>query len=257
MSAATAKELLQKLGLRLFVGEDAPAPDSSLDLPNFDWASRPQPGEAASTPAFLEFLSLGLQSCGVVFGRDGYKILDLHTENSSFHGFQLGGGVDAIIAPTRVAKLDASSDVRVAIEFKNGDAALEAHLPQARIQLIATTVSSRHPPALLLTNGSRAIFLRFTDNGVENVPCATMGHAVARVAAYLLHECLPFDSPCGEEEVDAKFGGAAPVVKKIKRDIESHAVMEQLESVLPFLEPEERPEAAREIVQSWLQAGGE
>ena len=263
MSASTADGLLQKLGLRQLAGENAPAPASSLDLPNFDWASRPQPGEAASTPAFLEFLSLGLQNCGVVFGRDGYKIMDTHTETTSlevvFGGLQLRGGVDAMIVPARLAKLCASSYLRVAVVLKGDAAALEAHLPQALVQLIATAWSSSHPPALLLTNGSRAIFLRFTSGGVEKVACATMGHAVARVAAYLLHECLPSDSACGEEEVDAKFGGAAPLVKKLKRDAPD-VVIEELEayiSELTYVKPAERRDGKREYVLSWLQSAAE
>jgi hypothetical protein len=230
-------------------------------LLNFDWRNRDL-DENNNVADFMQYVATSLQQCGVVIGRSGFQVLDMHTQNLRFNisapRKRFRGGIDGYIVPYKVARFAAENDLRAGIEFKVPDAELTGdnlggHMAQAGIQFIAACTTSRHPPALLLTNGIKAVFFRLRGSQLEYCMYENMATAIARMAGFLTTECIA-SITFSEDDVALMVGAdTASAVKRLRADlgISTSPLLEQLQSVLPFVEPGERLSTAGELIAAW------
>ena len=100
--------------------------------------------ENTGTPDFVKYHKKQLQACGVLMGRNGYDVHDLHS--APLYKVQIGnrvysGGVDGGVLPYSVMAESAATLLRVGFEHRQSTADKAAfrrnnpHLKQVREQL--------------------------------------------------------------------------------------------------------------------------
>lgn len=154
---------------------------------DFEWSGR---SETEATPDFLDHIAGALRVSGVNMGRGGYKILDKHSCNKEFTLYagstQYRGGIDGWIVPYNIADVSAGWQIRAGIELKTKKKNLDAMLPQATLEYLAATAYSRHPVALMLTNGAECKFLRpIGDRKVAQASYSTLAGGIGALSRYL------------------------------------------------------------------------
>jgi hypothetical protein len=158
--------IYQKMGLNAVVG-DVPVP--SHDFEPFNWNGETEP---VGTPRACQHLETQLTSFGCTFGRNGYKVVDIHTKNNllNFEDKRVGkltGGSDVAIVPFKTATSGVKFQLCVLFELKTDGAVLkdglEASFAQAKLELIAAWCLSHQQCMVVLTDiTSRALVYDLT-----------------------------------------------------------------------------------------------
>eukprot|EP00597_Dinobryon_sp_UTEXLB2267_P000745 CAMPEP_0170072634 /NCGR_PEP_ID=MMETSP0019_2-20121128/10237_1 /TAXON_ID=98059 /ORGANISM="Dinobryon sp., Strain UTEXLB2267" /LENGTH=182 /DNA_ID=CAMNT_0010281731 /DNA_START=223 /DNA_END=767 /DNA_ORIENTATION=+ len=138
--------------------EDPPnAVENNVSFEPFQWLDT----EEIDTPRAISHLEQELKKFGVLFGRNNYKMYDVHKIDTllSFQDEKSGslsGGTDLIIAPYGIAMESVINLSCVAFEFKTNVAVdqkeLESFYYEAVMELIATNYHSDQMTLVVLTD---------------------------------------------------------------------------------------------------------
>gem|GEM_PF-3868093 len=126
-----------------------------IPFSQFDWKGRQEDNKQAMAEA-CEHLQTQLSKFGVIFGRGGYKLCDVHSSRSILNvqhsKFSLTGGTDFIIIPFETnVRLGAPKELCVIFELKT-DVAMEGGIQKYHNQAIVEAIAARyvsHQPGIL------------------------------------------------------------------------------------------------------------
>ena len=233
-------------------------------------------GEEAATGDFLAHIQrcLGLQ--GVVFGRSGFKVLDLH-KDSAFYDLQVDdavfkGGLDGGIVPYGVAKFGAHRQLRCGIEIKHsghhkllfrerqgepfsgqGEATTFTGRVegQAMIETLAACVHSDYPRVMLLLSSYDFNAVLNLSGGVLTYWADIAFDAAMCKMGEFLKECDP-DRRFLWDPAKLPAAEAEAVERLRKRLRHDDVLQEQLESLTSGMDCNEKFTTALEFVQAYM-----
>lgn len=217
------REFYRRLNYSL-LEEDEEADDEMITFVPFKWMN----DEPKDTPKAQRHLQSQLERFGVKFGREAYKIYDVHTmmqllSVSDPKTGKITGGTDLIIAAYGLALESSIDKACVIIELKpwedkdNSDSHAKDQA-QAKMELLAAAMKSNNPVLQVLSDlKTRAHCYSFEDeHHVRHQELSLTGMA-RRIANHLLNECTPDRKQllsAVEEENDRP---SVKVLKKIKK----------------------------------------
>jgi len=171
-SQSKVDAISQKLGLNAVVG-DIPSPNHYFEPFNWNGESEPE-----GTPRACQHLETQLTKFGCIFGRNGYKVVDIHTRNSllNFEDRRVGkltGGSDVAVVPFKTASSGVKFQLCVLFELKTDGAVLrdglEVSFAQAKLELIAAWCLSHQRCMVVLSDiSSRALVYELSYTAATN-----------------------------------------------------------------------------------------
>jgi len=152
---------------------------------------------------------------------------------------------------TQVPLVAARLRVVVELKFKGTD--LNSYRGQTVLEFLSANAFSDHPAMALTTNGSQCIVWRIADGAFVSYSCQSMASGLEIVASFLRDECSP-EVVVPNDFVARVHSDAVEPLKRLKA-LGNHAgesaLLSQLDSVLPFLDPEDRAETFCELISTW------
>jgi hypothetical protein len=252
-----------------FVIEMLELPPGEASELRFDWGERT---EDQGTPDAVQFIHEQLTTAGVVFGREGYKLVDIHKSRNILDvlitdDLALTGSSDVLIVPYLAAKLGYSTVACVLFELKTTKA-LTKELDKSCLQLVAETVALRH------LSDQPAVLCVLTDLNMGGVIAKTSWDSLNKKIIIQQSELLAMNTVFGvvreflqttsvpstritvtlEGEYEPRFEQVTEFKRqKLSHGGDSSLVMEQYEELVEGTAPfsRDRALAVRHLFQGW------
>ncbi|CAF0890758.1 unnamed protein product [Didymodactylos carnosus] len=239
---------------------------TNVNFSPFNW---PHNDEERDSPQACKDLELELAKFGVIFGRNGYKLVDVH-----FKQRIPKGGADALIIPYKTAAHGCALQLRVVFEFKlpenmvfekyRGDYILmfRNKFPTEKNivgefygELLCSLATSHQPCLMVLTDLRTQCFIGRCINGDIHIwACDNMNEGMNLISNFVVRHCNPSerykcDFNADYVNIDPDLVGLK-IIKKYTSD-DGHPLLEQLELINDIENPGERFGEALSIIQSW------
>eukprot|EP01035_Chromulina_nebulosa_P019290 gene19290-25150_t len=156
VSQSKFNQLIWSMGLVIVEGDN---PETTKVFQEFNWNQRSKPVAISNA---CEHLQLQLSACGCRFGRDGYKLLDVHTDKHllDFSNRKVGnfsGGSDIVLVPYKTNIFGAKFQVCVLFELKTDELVLSngglvSFSSQAILKLIVSWCLSHQRVMVVVTD---------------------------------------------------------------------------------------------------------
>jgi len=197
---------LASIDILVLVGDPPNAVENNdVSFEPFQWLDT----EEIDTPRAISHLEQELKKFGVIFGRNNYKMFDVHKYDTllSFEDEKSGsvsGGTDLLIAPYGIAIESVRKLSCVAFEFKTKEAVdqkgLESFCAEAIMELIATNYYSNQMTLVVLTdlctNSCILLTLTMESNklAILEYSDVTLNQMAIFVHSHLQQNCFPIRS---------------------------------------------------------------
>ncbi|PNW71069.1 hypothetical protein CHLRE_17g745297v5 [Chlamydomonas reinhardtii] len=244
-------KLVQVVGNAVFE-EELQLPDGTPTCIGFDMSGYAD--EDAATGPLLAHHKEQLRLLGVRFGRAAFDIYDVHSLKSDSlliqHGNKAFRGIfDGCIAPYGLSLTSSLTQCRIVYEHKMPKA-LNARKGQAIVELLAACAYGPCPVLLDLTDGMKHIV--YTIRGAELIAWTelTPTQAYNLQARHLMSDTSRTARGLTLEQIPEEEQAWMRPLHQLRPESGLH---EQLESVIPFLPPDERMPAALELIHAWAQ----
>jgi len=213
VSKNTIRSYLAFIKMAILVEDPPNAVENNVSFEPFQWLDT----EEIDTPRAISHLEQELKKFGVLFGRNNYKMYDVHKIDTllSFQDEKSGslsGGTDLIIAPYGIAMESVINLSCVAFEFKTNVAVdqkeLESFYYEAVMELIATNYHSDQMTLVVLTDlcTNNCILLTLTMESdklaILKYSDVTLNQMAIFVHSHLQQNCFPirtYSLPDGNE----------------------------------------------------------
>mmetsp|Transcript_33944 Transcript_33944/g.49304 ORF Transcript_33944/g.49304 Transcript_33944/m.49304 type:complete len:298 (-) Transcript_33944:160-1053(-) len=205
VSKNTIRSYLAFIKMAILVEDPPNAVENNVSFEPFQWLDT----EEIDTPRAISHLEQELKKFGVLFGRNNYKMYDVHKIDTllSFQDEKSGslsGGTDLIIAPYGIAMESVINLSCVAFEFKTNVAVdqkeLESFYYEAVMELIATNYHSDQMTLVVLTDlcTNNCILLTLTMESdklaILKYSDVTLNQMAIFVHSHLQQNCFPIRS---------------------------------------------------------------
>jgi hypothetical protein len=175
------------------------------------------------------------QICGIVLGRGGYKIYDVHSDKTLLNfedekSGKISGGTDIIVGPFGVAQESLAQVSCVAIEIKTAkkvrENGLNSFSSQGTLELIAANYHSNQMTLVIVTDLSTAAtawtLARDDDGelGIVRYADLTLQQMMSMITSHLSRNCVP----------NARFSLTKAVEKEEYRDKESVQIQKKFKT---------------------------
>ncbi|KAG2448235.1 hypothetical protein HYH02_006820 [Chlamydomonas schloesseri] len=214
-------------------------------------------GENAATPQLLRHHQQQLLKFGIKFDQQGgFEVYDTHDARKLLT-FSCGeqtytGGFDGCIAPYGLQKESAAQQCRIIYEHKL-DVKGSKVGNQAILELLGAYAQSPCPVLLDVTNGQKHNIYTIRNTQLIIWEGLSPTQAYFMQAQHLkAHELRAVIDLKFEQIPEAEQASMRHVHQALSAP--AAALQEQLDSVLPFVEPEERPRVAIQLIHAWAQA---
>ncbi|PNW72982.1 hypothetical protein CHLRE_14g614200v5 [Chlamydomonas reinhardtii] len=243
--------LMEVVGNAVFE-EELQLPDGTPTCIGFDISGYET--EDAATGPLLAHHKEQLKLLGVRFGRAAFNIYDVHSlKHASLliqHGNKAFRGIfDGCIAPYGLALTSSLMQCRIVYEH-NMPEALYARKGQAILKLLAACAYGPCPVLLDLTDGMKHTV--YTIRGLELIAWTelTPTQAYYLQARHLMSDSSRTVRALTLEQIPEEEQAWMRPLHQLRPE---SGLREQLESVIPFLPPDERMPAALELIHAWAQ----
>mmetsp|Transcript_19695 Transcript_19695/g.27054 ORF Transcript_19695/g.27054 Transcript_19695/m.27054 type:complete len:298 (+) Transcript_19695:127-1020(+) len=205
VSKNTIRSYLAFIKMAILVEDPPNAVENNVSFEPFQWLDT----EEIDTPRAISHLEQELKKFGVLFGRNNYKMFDVHKYDTllSFEDEKSGsvsGGTDLLIAPYGIAIESVRKLSCVAFEFKTNVAVdqkeLESFYYEAVMELIATNYHSDQMTLVVLTDlcTNNCILLTLTMESdklaILKYSDVTLNQMAIFVHSHLQQNCFPIRS---------------------------------------------------------------
>ena len=249
--------LFRHVGFNILIGDDLNAEDGA-SFEAFTWNGR---SEDDGLPDARTHIENQMRNFGVILGRGGYKIVDVHTNNQllNVNDEKIGvisGGSDIAVVPFKTANAGIKNAICVLWEVKTEENTsqyadgLRHFQPQALIELLAARCLSEQPGVLVVLTDlvSGALLLKIVYNeeykGFDVVEYETTLHQMGvMVAQFLSQTSVPDASfrPVEARENPRDF--SVITFKKTKLSHDVGLALEHFNDMVDDTEPNSRERA--------------
>lgn len=203
-SLTSVRHYLEHLNLIVTIAQLGADEVVDATITPFEWDDNQS--EDKHMPRISTYLNETFTTCGVILGKDGYEIYDVHSDKTllSFEDEKAGkvsGGTDIIIGPNGVAEESLAQVSCVAIEVKTAknvrDNGLKHFSAQGTLELIAANYHSNQMTLVIVTDlatGAAGWTLKQTDKGnigIVRYDKLTLQQMMSLIISHLKQNCVP------------------------------------------------------------------
>lgn len=239
--------LVEKLSILVLEDELELALSPNLAFAPFDWGNDNSQNEAVQTPAAVLHLQNELTKFGCMFGRNNWKLLDLHSWNDSlsFDDPKIGklsGGTDIALVPFKTAQCAAASEMCMIFELKTEveirRKGFSSFYPQVFCEILACRCRSHQPQVVaILTDLSHgaAIYRVVLENDIFRICISEV--TLDQMATFVSGFCNNTDCAVPDALYTPRptRPADAPVIA-FKQKMFAHSRSDSLEMLLDHLE---------------------
>ncbi|KAG2446842.1 hypothetical protein HYH02_008000 [Chlamydomonas schloesseri] len=238
--------------------QDVQIPAGTPECDSFVWEQGG--GENAMTPELLKYHQTQLEKFGVEFDKlGGFEMHDTHSKGKlipfNCGGRYFSGGFDGCVAPYGLNQESVVFQSRIIYEHKCREMTT-TDKQQAIVELLGAYAYNSCPVLLDLTNGRTHNI--YTIRGT----CVYVWKDLKPTQAYILQARHLQAADRLRAALDLQLGQIPEEEQRTMRHVQqalapviggAAALQEQLDSLLPFMAPEERELVSQDLVRSWAQ----
>jgi hypothetical protein len=265
-SVAMAKLLYNRAGLIIEDGLPLQLEPSDRQFVPFDWNDK---SESERTPIARNYLETELAKFNVRFGRGGFKLVDIHSDNSILNLSdekigKISGGSDFMIVPYTTACESYSACASVLFELKTSkvieEAGFQRYVPQGLFEFLSARCLSNQPGVLViltdLSSGAMSFDMSYVpeDNSfVVRKYTLTLDGMATMVSKFLTETAVPRASYRPREERNDPRETTVIAFKKMKMSNDMGLAWEHYNDMVDDTKPwsRERVQLVQELFNSF------